>query len=46
MRKLLAMLAVCLFVFGVTGVYAAEHTLRIVHLSNTNDEDYDGALVF
>jgi TRAP-type C4-dicarboxylate transport system substrate-binding protein len=30
----------------MTAVYAADHTLRVVHLSNTNDEDYDGALVF
>ncbi|THB73126.1 MAG: C4-dicarboxylate ABC transporter substrate-binding protein [Desulfobulbaceae bacterium] len=46
MKKLLVLLAACLFVFGVTSVYAADHTLRIVHLSNTNDEDYDGALTF
>jgi TRAP-type transport system periplasmic protein len=46
MKKLLVMLIACCFVFGVTSVYAADHTLRIVHLSNTNDEDYDGALVF
>jgi tripartite ATP-independent transporter DctP family solute receptor len=35
-----------MFVFGATVAFAADHTLRIVHLSNTNDEDYDGALVF
>ena len=46
MKKVMVALAVCIFVFGITAVYAADHTLRIVHLSNTNDEDYDGALVF
>ncbi len=25
---------------------AADYTIRVVHLSNRNDEDYDGALVF
>jgi tripartite ATP-independent transporter DctP family solute receptor len=46
MKKVMVVLAVCIFVFGITAVYAADHTLRVVHLSNTNDEDYDGALVF
>lgn len=46
MKKVMVALAVCIFVFGITAVYAADHTLRVVHLSNTNDEDYDGALVF
>jgi len=46
MKKVLVVLIACLFAFGVTSVYAADHTLRVVHLSNTNDEDYDGALVF
>ena len=46
MKRVLVMLIACFFVFGVTSVYAADHTLRVVHLSNTNDEDYDGALVF
>ena len=46
MKKLLIIIAACMFVFGGTAVYAADHTLRIVHLSNTNDEDYDGALTF
>jgi len=46
MKKFLVVLAACVFVFSITAVYAADHTLRVVHLSNTNDEDYDGALVF
>ncbi len=46
MKRLVVMLIACCFALGVTSVYAADHTLRIVHLSNTNDEDYDGALVF
>ncbi len=46
MKRVLVMLIACFFVFGVTSVYAADHTLRVVHLSNTNDEDYDGAMVF
>jgi len=35
-----------MLVFGVTAAFAADHIFRIVHLSNTNDEDYDGALTF
>ena len=46
MKKVMVALIVCIFAFGITAVYAADHTLRVVHLSNTNDEDYDGALVF
>ena len=46
MKKVLVILAACMFVFSVTAVYAADHTLRVVHLSNQNDEDYDGAMVF
>ncbi len=46
MKKMLVLLTACMFLFGVTTVFAADHILRIVHLSNTNDEDYDGALVF
>lgn len=46
MKKLLILLVVCTFVFGWTAAFAADHTLRIVHLSNTSDEDYDGAMVF
>lgn len=29
-----------------TPVMAAKYTIKIVHNSNTNDEDYDGAMVF
>lgn len=46
MKKLLVVVAACLFAFSATALYAADFTLRVVHLSNTNDEDYDGALVF
>lgn len=50
MKRLIAVFAALLLVFGATtfgtAAFAADTTLRIVHLSNTNDEDYDGALTF
>lgn len=46
MKKLGILLMACMVVLGANAVFAADHTLRIVHLSNTNDEDYDGALTF
>lgn len=46
MKEVLRIIVACFLLFGVTSAFAADHTLRIVHLSNTNDEDYDGALVF
>jgi TRAP-type C4-dicarboxylate transport system substrate-binding protein len=46
MKKLLILFVACTFVFGWTAAFAADHTLRIVHLSNQNDEDYDGSMVF
>jgi len=46
MKKLIALFAACMLAFGAASALAADHTLRIVHLSNTDDEDYDGALTF
>lgn len=46
MKNLLVLLAACLLIFGSSAAFAADHTLRIVHLSNTSDEDYDGAMTF
>ncbi len=46
MKKLLLLLVACTFIFGWTAAFAADHTMRIVHLSNQNDEDYDGSMVF
>ncbi|MDM8539982.1 TRAP transporter substrate-binding protein DctP [Desulfococcaceae bacterium HSG9] len=46
MKKLLIVFAAFTLIFGWTAAFAADHTMRIVHLSNTNDEDYDGAMTF
>ncbi len=46
MKKLFIAFAAFTLIFGWTTAFAADHILRIVHLSNTSDEDYDGALVF
>ena len=46
MKKLIVLLAVFALIIGWQAAFAADHTLRIVHLSNTNDEDYDGAVTF
>jgi len=46
MKKLFIFFTAFMFVFGWTAAFGAKHTLRIVHLSNTNDEDYDGAITF
>ena len=45
MRLLFILLAITI-VMSSTHIYAAEHTIRIVSLANTNDEDYAGALAF
>jgi TRAP-type transport system periplasmic protein len=44
-------LVICLFISAFLVVFtlpavAAEYTIKIVHNSNTSDEDYDGAMVF
>lgn len=46
MKQFLVVFTAFLLVCAGGLVNAADHTLRIVHLSNTNDEDYDGALTF
>lgn len=45
MRLLIIVLAIAM-IFGSNQSYGAEHTIRIVSLANTNDEDYAGALAF
>lgn len=46
MKKFFALFAAVALTISAGAAFAADHTLRIVHLSNTNDEDYDGALTF
>lgn len=45
----LGMLVLSAFLIGMlwaSSVVAADHTVKVVFLGNTNDEDYDGSLVF
>jgi tripartite ATP-independent transporter DctP family solute receptor len=44
--RLLRIVLVIALVSGSIQSYAAQHTIRIVSLANTNDEDYAGALAF
>ncbi|MFP6583684.1 MAG: TRAP transporter substrate-binding protein DctP [Candidatus Hydrogenedentota bacterium] len=44
--RLLGILIAIAILAGSHKTYAAEHTIRIVSLANTNDEDYVGALAF